>query len=144
MSAKLERTLDAIPRALVIEDSEHTAYLLAFMLERAGYEVTTIRTGRDAQAVIGDSGASFDVVLLDLMLPHVDGYELLTEIREDSRWRNVPVLILSAKGLESDVVRAFELGANDYVIKPFRPQELLARVNRLRHDFGLRRLPFNV
>ena len=133
MSAELDKILDAVPRALVIEDSEHTAYLLAFMLERAGYEITTIRNGRDAQAQIND-GAVCDVVLLDLMLPHVDGYELLTQMREDPRWRHVPVLILSAKSLEGDVVRAFDLGANDYVVKPFRPQELLARVNRLLHD----------
>ena len=121
------------PRALVIEDSEHTAYLLAFMLERAGYEVVTIRNGRDAETLI-KSGQEFDVVLLDLMLPHIDGFELLTQIREHPSWRAVPVLILSGKVLESDVVRAFELGASDYVTKPFRPQELLARVNRLLRD----------
>jgi DNA-binding response OmpR family regulator len=133
MSAELETTFAAHPRALVIEDSEYTAYLLAFLLERAGYDVTTVRNGRDAQTTIGGD-ASFDVVLLDLMLPHLDGFELLTQLRERPGWHSVPVLILSAKVLEGDVVRAFELGASDYVTKPFRPQELLARVNRLLRD----------
>ena len=130
MSAKPEVWTDPSPRALVIEDSEYTAYLLAFMLERAGYEVTTVRNGRDAQILIGGR-ATADVVVLDLMLPHVDGFELLTEMRESPEWRRVPVLVLSSKVLEADVVRAFEIGANDYVTKPFRPQELLARINRL-------------
>jgi two-component system, OmpR family, alkaline phosphatase synthesis response regulator PhoP len=130
MSAQPHVSSDPLPRALVIEDSEYTAYLLAFMLERAGYDVTTVRNGRDAQILIGGE-ASADVVLLDLMLPHVDGFELLTEMRESPTWQRVPVLVLSSKMLEGDVVRAFDLGANDYVTKPFRPQELLARVNRL-------------
>lgn len=135
MNTQTETAVDEPrPRALVIEDSEHTAYLLAFMLERAGYEVTTIRNGRDAEALI-KSGQGFDVTLLDLMLPHIDGFELLTQMREHPSWRTVPILILSGKVLESDVVRAFELGASDYVTKPFRPQELLARVNRLLRDY---------
>jgi DNA-binding response OmpR family regulator len=130
MSARPQPHSDAPPRALVIEDSEHTAYLLAFMLERAGYAVTTVRNGRDAEALIGGE-CKADVVLLDLMLPHVDGFELLTQMRESAPWRDVPVLVLSGLVLESDVVRAFDLGADDYVTKPFRPPELLARVNRL-------------
>ena len=129
MNAKPQPVAHA-PRALVIEDSEYMAYLLQFVLERARYEVTTARNGRDAEKLLdGDEVA--DVVVLDLMLPYVDGFELLTRLRENPRWRGVPVLILSAKSLEGDVVRAFELGANDYVTKPFRPPELLARVNRL-------------
>jgi DNA-binding response OmpR family regulator len=115
---------------LVIEDSEQTAYLLAFMLERAGYEVTTVGNGRDAETLIAGDRAA-DVVLLDLMLPYVDGFQLLMQMRENTAWRNVPVLVLSGKPLEADVVRAFELGADDYVTKPFRPLELLARVHRL-------------
>jgi DNA-binding response OmpR family regulator len=130
MSAKPEVAGDDAPRALVVEDGEYAAYLLAFVLGRVGYDVTTIRNGRDAQAAITD-GRPPDIVLLDLMLPHVDGFELLTQMRESPRWRDVPVLIVSGKVLEADAVRAFELGADDYVTKPFRPHELLARVNRL-------------
>ena len=130
MPAELRAEPSSPPRALVIEDSEHTAYLLAFMLERAGYEVTAISNGRDAEHHIEkETGAR--IVLLDLMLPHVDGFQLLMQIRDNRGWRNVPVIVLSAKVSEADVVRAFELGADDYVTKPFRPTELLARIRRL-------------
>lgn len=118
-------------RALVVEDSEYTAYFLTFMLERAGYEVVAIDNGRDAEKLIESGESSFDIILLDLMLPHVDGFQLLMKIRESSAWQRIPVVVLSGRTLESDVVRAFELGADDYVMKPFRPQELLARLSRL-------------
>ncbi len=118
------------PHALVIEDSEHTAYLLAFMLERAGYEVTRIANGREAERLI-DLEPVPSLVLLDLMLPHVDGFQLLLRIRESPLWHSVPVVVVSAKVAEADVVRALDLGADDYVTKPFRPYELLARIRRL-------------
>jgi two-component system alkaline phosphatase synthesis response regulator PhoP len=121
---------NSAPRALIIEDSEHTAYLLAFILERAGYDVTTVGNGRDAEALLAGARTA-DVVLLDLMLPYVDGYALLMQIRENAEWRDVPVIVISGKSLEADVVRTFELGADDYVTKPFRPRELLARIRRL-------------
>ena len=130
MSAVQTAAHPAPLRALVIEDSEHAAYLLRFMLERAGYAVTTVMSGREAEQLIAGP-RSADVVLLDLMLPHVDGFELLTRIRATVGWEDVPVVVQSGKILESDIVRAFELGADDYVSKPFRPQELLARINRL-------------
>lgn len=120
-------------RALIVEDNEHTAYLLEFMLERAGYDVTAVDNGRDAEHLI-ESEATVGIVLLDLMLPHVDGFQLLMQVRESPLWRNVPVIVVSAKVTEADVVRAFELGADDYVTKPFRPHELLARIRRLAPD----------
>lgn len=107
--------------------------MLRFMLERAGYDVIVAANGRDAQAVIKNL-APVDVVLLDLMLPYVSGYQLLTEIRDDSQWRYVPVVVVSGKVLESDIVKALDLGANDYVTKPFRPEELLARLRRVIAD----------
>lgn len=116
-------------RALVIDDNEHIAYLLEFMLRRAGYEVTSVSNGRDARAAI-ENIDPVDIVLLDLMLPYVSGYQLISEIRENADWQHVPIVVLSAKVLEDDVVRALDLGANDYVTKPYRPQELLARLRR--------------
>lgn len=130
MSATPQSEPRPVARALVIEDSEHIAYLLGFLLERAGYEVTTVDNGRDARTLLAGERTA-DVVLLDLMLPYVDGYQLLTQIRESPGWRSVPVLVLSGKALEADAVRSFELGADDYVPKPFRPHELLARIGRL-------------
>lgn len=120
-------------RALVVEDDEHIAYMLRFMLERAGYDVILAADGRDAQAVIKNV-APVDVVLLDLMLPYVSGYQLLAEMRDDHDWRYVPIVVLSAKVLENDIVKALDLGANDYVTKPFRPEELLARLRRVIAD----------
>ncbi|MGI9270131.1 MAG: response regulator transcription factor [Woeseiaceae bacterium] len=120
-------------RALVVEDDEHIAYMLRFMLERAGYDVILASDGRDAQAVI-ENIPPVDVVLLDLMLPYVSGYQLLAEIRDNHDWLYVPVVVLSAKVLEDDIVKALDLGANDYVTKPFRPEELLARLRRVIAD----------
>ncbi len=120
-------------RALVVEDNEHVAYMLEFMLERAGYDVTMATNGRDAQAAISNI-APVDVVLLDLMLPYVSGYQLIEEIRDDHDWQYVPIVVLSGKVLEEDIVKALDLGANDYVTKPFRPEELLARLRRVVAD----------
>jgi len=120
-------------RALVVEDNEHVAYMLEFMLERAGYDVILAANGRDAQAAI-ENVDPVDVVLLDLMLPYISGYQLITEIRDNHDWQYVPIVVLSGKVLEEDIVRALDLGANDYVTKPFRPEELLARLRRVVAD----------
>lgn len=122
-------------RALVVEDNEHVAYMLDFILRRAGYEVVSAPNGRDAQAAI-ENLLPVDVVLLDLMLPYVSGYQLITEIRDNALWQHVPIVVLSAKVLEEDIVRALDLGANDYITKPFRPEELLARLRRTVADYG--------
>jgi DNA-binding response OmpR family regulator len=99
------------------------------MLQRDGYAVQTLGNGRDAQKYIAESKAT-DVVILDLMLPYIDGYELLTQIRESASWRKVPVVVLSGKVSERDIVRAIELGADDFVTKPYKPLELSARIRR--------------
>ena len=128
MSANEHRQL-ATHRALVVEDDEHIAYLLDFMLRRAGYDVLVAGNGRDAQSII-ENVPPVDVILLDLMLPYISGYQLIEEVREIHNWQHVPIVVLSGKVLEQDVVRALDLGATDYVTKPFRPQELLARLRR--------------
>ena len=127
-----QRDLSAAPihRVLVVEDNEHTAYLLEFMLKRAGYKVLTAMNGRDAQQILNNV-APVDVILLDLMLPYVSGYEIIREARDSPEWRYVPILVISGKTLEQDVVKALDLGANDYLTKPFRPEELLARLRRI-------------
>ena len=117
-------------QALVVEDDEHLAFLLGYMLEREGYESLTLRDGREAAHHIAGSQPP-DVVLLDLMLPYLDGFELLGLLRAHPQWKSVPVVVLSARSDEDDVVRALEIGANDFVRKPYRPRELLARLKRL-------------
>ena len=119
----------ANPSALVVEDSEHVAYLLEYMLEREGFDVLVANNGRDAAACITNTPAR-DIVLLDVMLPYKDGFEIVREIRSSPIWQDTPVIMLSARSLEEDVVRALEAGANDYVTKPYNPRELLARIKR--------------
>jgi two-component system, OmpR family, alkaline phosphatase synthesis response regulator PhoP len=118
------------PQALVVEDNEHLAFLLGYMLEREGFETVTLSDGRQAAHHIAASKAT-DLVLLDLMLPYLDGFEILGLLRAHPQWKSVPVIVLSARTGEDDVVRALESGANDFMRKPYRPRELLARVKRL-------------
>ena len=131
MVAKLEPL--ATHRILVVEDNEHVSYMLDFLLRRAGYEVIVVGNGRDAQAAI-ENLEPVDAVLLDLMLPYVSGFQLIEEIRAHHDWQHVPIVVLSGKVLEEDIVQALDLGANDYVTKPFRPDELLARLRRIVAD----------
>ena len=118
-----------LPRILVVEDNAHAAYLLRVLLERAGFEVTVSPDGHDALARL-KSMAPADLVILDLMLPYVSGYQVLIEARKDPGWQHVPIIVVTARTLEMDAVRALEGGANDFVRKPFQPDELIARVRR--------------
>lgn len=122
--------VEAVATALLIEDNEDVAYLVRFQLMREGYVVHIARNGRDALEFIGEFPPT-DIVVTDLMLPYVDGFELIAQIRESKKWRLVPIIVLSARVTEHDIVRAIELGANDYVTKPYQPEELIARVKRL-------------
>ena len=117
------------PVVLVVEDDEHISQVLRFMLERQGYQVVHMADGRAASNHVASSSPPA-LVLLDVMLPYVDGFEIVQLIRSQSAWRDVPVLMLTAKNTERDTVRALDAGANDFVIKPFQPNELLARVRR--------------
>jgi DNA-binding response OmpR family regulator len=105
---------------LVVEDDEAIAVPLVRGLERSGYEVTRVSTGRDALDVDG-----VDLVLLDLGLPDLDGYEVCRRLRAAS---SVPIIVVTARGDEVDRVVGLELGADDYVVKPFGIRELVARV----------------
>ena len=116
-------------RVLIVEDNEHAAYLLRTLLERAGYAVIVSSDGRDAIAKLA-SLEPVDLVILDLMLPYVSGYQVLIEARQNPKWQRVPVIVVTARTLEMDAVRALETGANDFVRKPFLPEELVARVRR--------------
>jgi DNA-binding response OmpR family regulator len=116
-------------RVLIVEDNEHAAYLLRTLLEHAGFVVSVSPDGRDALAKL-DSMEPVDLVLLDLMLPYVSGYQVLIEARQKPKWQNVPIIVVTARTLEMDAVRALQTGANDFVRKPFLPEELMARVRR--------------
>ncbi|MBQ5939029.1 MULTISPECIES: response regulator transcription factor [unclassified Massilia] len=118
------------PLVLVVEDDDHIAQVLRFMLERQGYRVTHLADGRAASEHIATATVAPDLILLDVMLPYIDGFEIVRLVRERADWAAVPVLMLTAKNTERDTVRALDAGANDFVIKPFQPNELLARVRR--------------
>lgn len=99
------------------------------MLKRDGFLVHVARDGQEAKNFI-ETSAPPDIVLLDVMLPFFDGFALVTLLRAEPDWKNTPVIMLTAKTQERDIVRALEAGANDYMLKPFQPAELLARVRR--------------
>ncbi len=116
-------------QVLIIEDDEHIRGLLKFLLERHGFETRLAADGRAAREAIESMDAP-RLVLLDVMLPYHDGFELMQMIRRQPGWAEVPVIMLTAKNVERDIVRAFDAGANDYIVKPFQPTELLARLRR--------------
>lgn len=117
------------PRILVVEDESHLAILVKFNLEREGYRVTTVGDGPSALKLMEDEEESFDLVILDLMLPHMSGYAVCEAIR--SQGMDTPVLILSARTLTEDRIRGFDVGANQYLTKPFDLDELLSRIRNL-------------
>lgn len=120
-----------VPRdVLVVEDDPVVSRLVAHLLMRRGFTVHAAADGLHAQTLLKTLPPPA-VVVLDVMLPYVSGFELLTQIRETPGWNSVPVIVLTSKSQESDVLRAFDVGVNDYVVKPFRPDEFVARVRRL-------------
>jgi len=112
-----------VTRVLVVEDEESYSEALSYVLRKEGFEVAIATTGPDALSEFERSGA--DIVLLDLMLPGLPGTEVCRRIRQTS---NVPIIMVSAKDSEVDKVVGLELGADDYVTKPYSPRELLARI----------------
>ncbi len=124
-----------MPRILVVEDEEHLAAGIRFNLELDGYEVETIGDGLRAverlapEAAELQPGPSVDLVLLDVMLPGLDGFQIVARMRQAGNF--APVLMLTAKGLPEDVVHGLEVGADDYLAKPFELPVLLARVKGL-------------
>ena len=118
------------PTAVVVEDDQIIVTLLEHLLSRRGFDVRIALDGRQAADFI-DTLPPPALVLLDVMLPYLDGFELIKRIREHATWNQVPIIMLTAKSREQNIVRALDCGANDYLIKPFRPEELLARIRRV-------------
>jgi len=115
---------------LVIEDDPVVSRLVEHLLIRRGFVVHLASDGLQAQALLKTMPRPA-VVVMDVMLPFVSGFELISEIRQAPDWKGVPVIMLTSKSQERDVLRAFDAGVNDYVVKPFRPEEFVARVRRL-------------
>ena len=113
-------------RILAVDDEEDIVELVRYNLEREGYETIAAFSGRDALDLI--SKKKPDLIVLDLMLPDVDGLEITRRLKNDAELKDIPIIMLTAKGEEADVVVGLELGADDYIVKPFSPRILSARV----------------
>jgi two-component system alkaline phosphatase synthesis response regulator PhoP len=118
-----------VKKALVVEDDPDIVELIDHYLRAEGFLVEALGDGRQALERLRAGG--HDVVILDLQLPGLDGLSLCAELRHDKRTRSLPVIMLTARGDEADRVVGLEVGADDYVVKPFSPKELVARVRAL-------------
>jgi len=113
-------------RILVVDDEEDILELVTYNLTREGYHIKGATTGEAALKKI--QSESFDLIVLDLMLPGIDGLKVAKSLKSNPRTRNIPIIMLTAKGEEADIVTGLELGADDYITKPFSPRVLIARV----------------
>ncbi|MFZ5451545.1 MAG: response regulator [Thermodesulfobacteriota bacterium] len=113
-------------RILVVEDDEDILQLLKYNLAKEGYGVTGVTSGEEALKAL--KASTPDLVLLDLMLPGVDGLDVCRALKREAQTGQIPIIILTAKGEEADIVTGLELGADDYITKPFSPRVMLARV----------------
>lgn len=120
---------DRPSRVLVAEDDEISATILLHRLEKEGLDVVRFKDGQDAYEAA--QAEVPDLVILDVKMPGMDGFEVLARLRKDPRYSRTPIIMLTSLGQEADVVRGFGLGADDYILKPFSPTELTARVRRL-------------
>ncbi|MEK7993467.1 MAG: response regulator transcription factor [Planctomycetota bacterium] len=114
---------------LVVDDEEDVLELVRYNLDRSGYRVETASSGEEALEKARRKLP--DLVILDLMLPGMDGLEVCKKLKNDVKTEGLPIIVLTAKGEETDVVTGLELGADDYVTKPFSPKVLIARVRRI-------------
>jgi len=127
---------------LVVDDDVNICELIRLYLEKEGFEVLAVHNGKSAMDVFVDSAPN--IVILDIMLPGMDGWQVCREIRKIS---NIPIIMLTAKGETFDKVLGLELGADDYIVKPFDPKELVARVKAVlrryeRTDFDVKEVVF--
>jgi two-component system phosphate regulon response regulator PhoB len=113
-------------RILVVDDEEDILELVRYNLVKEGYQVTGTLSGEEALKKARTE--AFDLIVLDLMLPGIDGLEVAKRLKAGEKTQNIPILMLTAKGEEADIVTGLELGADDYITKPFSPRVLIARV----------------
>jgi len=114
------------PTILVADDEEDVRELVTYRLTRSGYRVIGAGDGQEALELAAERTP--DLMVLDVMMPKLDGYELTRRVRAETSLRSIPVILLTARSQETDVDRGFEVGADDYLKKPFNPDELVARV----------------
>ncbi len=117
-----------MPKVLIVDDELHIVKIIAYKLRGAGYDVTSAGDGMEAlQAVQADRP---DLILLDIMMPRMDGYQALETLKGDPATRDIPVFMLTVKNKEADLQRGWRLGCDDYITKPFSPGKLLERIDQ--------------
>ena len=114
---------------LLVEDDEITAYMLEHLLQREGYKVTCVPDGKHAIEAINNN-PPFSIALLDIMIPYFSGFELISHIRSLPEWDKTTIIMISGKSQEKDIIKALDAGATDYIVKPFQPGEVLARIRK--------------
>ncbi len=119
----------SLGKILIVEDDKNISKLVKYNLEKDGYECVTSITGEEAFDVLDKE--SIDLIVLDIMLPKMDGFEVCRRIRQDNKTKHIPVIMLTAKGQEIDRIVGLELGADDYMVKPFSPRELALRIKAI-------------
>lgn len=122
------RQINKDTNILLVEDEQDLLELLRYNLSREGFQVETAMTGEDGLKKAREMGKQLDLVLLDLMLPGIDGLEVCRTLKGRDHTSGIPVIMLTAKGEESDIVKGLEYGADDYITKPFSPRVLMARI----------------
>ncbi len=118
-------------RIVVVDDSSTVVKFVSFALKDKGFDVITACDGMDAMEKISSANGDIDMVITDLNMPNVDGYTLIGTLRNDVAHKETPIIILSSEEANEDKERGLEVGATSYIVKPFRPDALLAEVNRL-------------
>lgn len=116
-------------KIFIIEDDKHISKLVKYNAEKAGYDCIVVQDGEEALNVLTKQGA--DLIILDIMLTKMDGFEVCRLIKQDIKLKNIPIIILTAKGEEVDRIVGLELGADDYMVKPFSPRELMLRIKAI-------------
>ena len=116
-------------KILIIEDDKNISKLLKYNLEKSDYNCYVAISGEDAFEILDKE--KIDLIILDIMLPKMDGFEICRIIKQEPKLKNIPIIMLTAKGEEIDRIVGFELGADDYVVKPFSPRELILRIKAI-------------
>jgi DNA-binding response OmpR family regulator len=114
---------------LIVDDAPNIVLSLEFLMKKEGYDVQSVSNGEEAMAAIAERIP--DLILLDVMMPRKDGYEVCQELREKAEWQDIKIIMLTAKGRDVEREKGLALGADDYVTKPFATQELVEKVKSL-------------
>ena len=123
------------PNILVVEDEDAIREMLVMVLEQATFNVIAVASAEQAQHSLADNTPP-DLILLDWMLPGISGVDLANRLKKDDLYKELPIILLTARGEEEDKVRGLEIGADDYVTKPFSPKELIARIKAVLRRSG--------